>query len=169
MKRQSERYQCTGRFSIALISHVRTPCCSESISSHFIPSSHLIPSHLISSFHHLISLISSHHLMSISSHLISSHLTSSDLISSNLIISSHLISSVHHLISSHLIFIFISISISSHHPISSHVISSHFTRSHLISSRLVSSHHLLVLHHTSSLRVRCQRVVHNVWCHVHCL
>ena len=29
--RQSERYQCTGSISIATISHVRTPCCIESI------------------------------------------------------------------------------------------------------------------------------------------
>ena len=35
--RHSERYQCTGSFSIALISHVRTSCCSESIH----PSIHL--------------------------------------------------------------------------------------------------------------------------------
>ena len=60
--RQSERYQCTGSISIAIISHVRTPYCSESIHPflfflfffpivflHFCSSVHFV--HLFTIFH----------------------------------------------------------------------------------------------------------------------
>ena len=49
--RQAEVYQCTGRVSVLLISHVRTPCCSESIHISLFFSFSLSLFHPLTAFH----------------------------------------------------------------------------------------------------------------------